>query len=261
MMCIKFARILIFLVCLPAYSQINDTFVRHLINNQLPSELKSYLAQVQLPEDSSSYYQMQWHHHFGSSAEMLSHAFCASELLKSDSSNLLLYSVEYLDPRSSMTEAWFDHYLDSSMLQNEVLRSMHLTYQLSKYPDSQGTIPKPLEKDYLNLVRANNKKPFIAGGLSAIVPGLGLLYLNKPRGAISNFIFISALGLQTAESVNHFGWKHPFTIVNGSFLLGYYLVNVFGSALEVKKNLFEQRKQFLIHASRYYTDVIAHPVH
>lgn len=253
-MYIRCVSVILCLLHFGVYGQVNEAFIEHLTANKLHVELKSYLDQHPLPEDSASYYQTKWNFDFGTSGELLTHAYCAREVLLSDPKSLVRYSISYLDPRSEMSQAWFEGFLDSSMLKNDALRAIHFTYYLSKYPSAQATVPTPLESDYRELLRANRKKPVIAAGLSAIVPGMGLLYINKPRSALSSFVFVGALGVQTAESVNHFGWKHPLTVVNGSFLLGYYLVNVIGSAIEVKKNKLEKRNQFLIHASRYYTD-------
>lgn len=247
-------------VTFSATGQIDSGFVAHLTKNNLSAELSHYLSSHTVAADTSAYYWMRYHYQFGSNSTLVSEAIRAKGLLRRDTGLLLQYSVTYLDPQQQLTKSWFESVLDSGMLVNESLRTVHLTYCLSQNPDPQATVPKVLEADYLNLVKAAKKKPYIAGTLSAIIPGLGLLYVNKPRACLNNLVFLGAMGVQTFESAKILGWKHPLTLVNSGFFTGFYLVNIIGSVLEVRKNYHEKSNQFLIHAARYYTDTYHLPI-
>lgn len=234
-------------------AQIDSGFVEHLKKEHLTTEWKQYLSSLPASDTLEAY----WTNFYMVNEDRFAFqqsAQNAKHILQTDSTQLLTYSLYALQPKTQLNDWWFHELLDSSSCTTSRLQTIRNTYFLAQFPIRQAKVPLQLEKDYRQLYKASLKKPIVAGSLSALVPGLGLCYLNKPRSAFTNFTFIGFLALQTIESVQKFGWKHPMTIVNSSFLGGFYLVNIFGSALEVKKNLNERKTQFLTHASTYYTD-------
>ena len=78
-----------------------------------------------------------------------------------------------------------------------------------------------------NLKKKKNK--FIATSLSAIIPGLGKVYLGKPRQAISTLTVISLLGTQAWEAYDKGGIRSPLFIIFGSLGSLFYLGNLYGT--------------------------------
>lgn len=236
------------------YAQVDNTFLKHLSENNLNIEYLTYLNTVKTSDDTLAFYYSKYHFQFGNDSLFIHYADRSKTLLKKDSSLLIHYSKYFLNPESKHSNHWFNSILDTSILVNDQLKQLNLVYNLTQYPNQIAKLPQQLQKDYNLYFKATKKKPIIAGILSAILPGTGMLYLNKPRAFASNLAIVGGFGYQTYESSRIFGWQHPLTIINAAFFSGFYLVNVIGSYLEVKKNARERQKQYLIHASTYYSD-------
>lgn len=80
-----------------------------------------------------------------------------------------------------------------------------------------------------------HKSGFIAGTLSAIIPGLGKIYAGKPKQGLVSFLPIVFLGLQTYEVYinKNGGIKSPWFIANAGLFAVFYIGNIWGSALSV----------------------------
>lgn len=98
-----------------------------------------------------------------------------------------------------------------------------------------------LMNEQLNLIKYSNvykknkrKSPFIAGSLSAIIPGLGKVYAGNTAQGVSSFLRVGILGAITAENYFRLGIKHPQTILFASLFGAFYLGNIWGSALSVQ---------------------------
>lgn len=88
---------------------------------------------------------------------------------------------------------------------------------------------------YSNVFKKNKRKsPFIAGSLSAIVPGLGKVYAGNTAQGLSSFLRVGILGAITAENYLRLGIKHPQTILFASLFSAFYIGNIWGSALSVQ---------------------------
>lgn len=88
---------------------------------------------------------------------------------------------------------------------------------------------------YSNVFKKNKRKsPFIAGSLSAIVPGLGKVYAGNTAQGLSSFLRVGILGAITAENYFRLGIKHPQTILFASLFSAFYIGNIWGSALSVQ---------------------------
>lgn len=91
-----------------------------------------------------------------------------------------------------------------------------------------------LEQQEQQLRSVKHKSPFVAGALSAIVPGLGKVYAGKPRHGVAAFFPCAILGVQAAEAYYKGGWKDPRFIAYTSLFSVFYLGNIYGSALTVR---------------------------
>ncbi|MGM0612020.1 MAG: hypothetical protein ACQESM_00775 [Bacteroidota bacterium] len=118
-------------------------------------------------------------------------------------------------------------------------------YLLNKDPvrfDSLMSEVQVMEKDKRNLLNQyreqysliNMKSPWMAGLLSAAVPGLGKVYAGKPNQGLSTFVTVGLFALQSWEAYYRQGITAPGFYLSGAFALGYYVSNIWGSALSVK---------------------------
>lgn len=82
---------------------------------------------------------------------------------------------------------------------------------------------------------AEPRSPWMAGFLSALVPGLGKVYAGKHHEGLAAFTITSMYGIQTAEAYFRQGFKTPVFYFTGLFTLGYYIGNIWGSSLAVKR--------------------------
>lgn len=79
----------------------------------------------------------------------------------------------------------------------------------------------------------SNKSPVIAGGLSAVVPGLGKLYAGYRGKALSSFITVTGLAAVTYEAYYRQGFRSPQFILASTLFSVFYIGNIWGSALSV----------------------------
>lgn|GEM_PF-6762205 len=91
-----------------------------------------------------------------------------------------------------------------------------------------------LQEQNARLLTMKKRSPFVAGALSALVPGLGKVYAGKPRHGIAAFFPIAIIGVQAFECYRKGGWKDPRFLAYGSLFTAFYLGNIYGSALSVR---------------------------
>jgi len=80
-----------------------------------------------------------------------------------------------------------------------------------------------------------HKSGFLAGTLSALVPGLGKIYAGKTKQGLVSFLPVVFLGLQAYEVFisKNGGVKSPWFIANAGLFAVFYVGNIWGSALSV----------------------------
>lgn len=78
------------------------------------------------------------------------------------------------------------------------------------------------------------KSPFLAGLMSAIVPGSGRIYAGKTGLGIGTFLTTAVLGLQTWEGYRKDGIESARFIIFGSIFSVLYVGNIWGSVFTVK---------------------------
>lgn len=89
--------------------------------------------------------------------------------------------------------------------------------------------------NYSSIYKKNKRKSaFVAGSLSALVPGLGKVYAGNTAQGLSSFLRVGILGAITAENYLRLGIKHPQTILFASLFSAFYIGNIWGSALSVQ---------------------------
>lgn len=90
---------------------------------------------------------------------------------------------------------------------------------------------------------SKRKKPIIAGGLSALVPGAGFLYSGHGQTALSALILNGLLAYATYSTVQ--AENYGMALLTGIFSLSFYLGNISGSAKSAKRYNESERREAL----------------
>lgn len=99
-------------------------------------------------------------------------------------------------------------------------------YQFAK----QETQLQALKK---GLIEHKYKSPFLAGMMSAVVPGSGKIYVGKVGQGLATIMATTIMGIQTYESHRKGGADSPRFIIYASLLSSFYIANVWGSVISV----------------------------
>jgi hypothetical protein len=91
-----------------------------------------------------------------------------------------------------------------------------------------------LDDCYRSMKSHNNKSLFLAGTLSAILPGSGKIYAGKTGEGISSFLLMTFLAAITVENYIKAGPRNYKTIGFGSLFTIFYIGNIYGSVVSVK---------------------------
>lgn len=78
------------------------------------------------------------------------------------------------------------------------------------------------------------KSKFVAGALSAIIPGAGKWYAGKKKQALGAFFPILSSAILTLEAYNRGGIKDARFWIYGSIFTTFYIGNIWGSTVAVK---------------------------
>lgn len=131
--------------------------------------------------------------------------------------------------------------------QSDTISQMGKTFQLGallfnrNIPqfEQKRTMGNSLElntfKDTYNELKLHKKKSgFVAGTLSAIIPGLGKVYAGKKYEGISNFLPVTVMAAQFYEAARKSHTKADARfIISATLFSVFYIGNIWGSALSV----------------------------
>ncbi len=239
------------------FTQIDTGFIRHLSENQLKNEHWTYLNEVKIRQDSLEYFKAKFHLQYENDSLFL-HSFDKSfDLFYKDTSALYLACLHFLKTNSKDREKWFGRILDDMTVNQYELHPIVHMYYYSLHPVDVdiSQIPEQLQKDMNSYKKADKKKPILASTLSAIIPGLGELYIGNKKVFGTRLIALGLMAFQTVESLLTLGFKHPLTIIDGGFFSAFYVTNIVGVYYDTKAKKTETKNQFLINASNYFSAV------
>ena len=100
--------------------------------------------------------------------------------------------------------------------------------------------------------KANNikyKNPYLALGLSTIIPGLGKVYANRWQDGLISFIFIGANTWQSYRGFKKYGSESWYGYLCGGLSVGFYFGNIYGSFKEAK-NYNNNKNNEIYHESK-----------
>ncbi len=232
--------------------QISFSFARHLSVNKLEREHRTYLNSFPI-SDSLNFLLSKFYIQYQKPNEFLS-AFPSAQNLFTNDTNALHFAATFI-VRQPMDLA--AHFFSNDFIKNNSSATLALirnTFNSASYPDSAdtGLLPAALRKNFLTYKKYYNKKPFVAGLLSAVVPGLGKVYAGRRLSFMNTFLLHTFFVATGVEAVTRLGWKHPYTIVNLAYSGVFYLANIYGSYKEVDRVKKEKRQQYINDAADYF---------
>lgn len=171
--------------------------------------------------------------------------------------------LEALDPMPPLFPEWNTTVFHDSLRQARRLINMAreiMLYPASAATDSEAFLFSREQQSLLSLQTAYNARPrksvFLAGLLSAAVPGLGKAYAGQAHQFIPTLLPTLILGGQTLEAALINGTKDPRFWIFGSLTGVLYLGNIYSSAISVK----QLRKHAYLQLHRDVLDIVQRPV-
>lgn len=234
------------------YAQVDTAFVGYLSRNQLRTEHFAYLGK-QAGGPGTAYQLAKYYLQYPNDTLFLENFRRESALFCADSNAVNRASTHFLQP-SPQAAYWFDSCSWKAPANYRINLEIARIYQAANTPFATdvNTLPRQLQSDFLLYQHAYAKKPWIAATCSAIVPGLGKLYIGNKRSFAVTLFSLSLIGLQGYESYRVHGLDHPLTVINLGLFATYYAVNIFGSYRETHRKTREIKNQYLLNASTYY---------
>lgn len=102
---------------------------------------------------------------------------------------------------------------------------------------------KALDSIYNRISNYKKKSPFLAGTLSAVIPGLGKIYAGEIGEGVGAFLTVGSFAAICAENWIHHGITNWKTIGAGLVSTVFYIGNIYGSAVSVKLKYEEFNKK------------------
>lgn len=79
------------------------------------------------------------------------------------------------------------------------------------------------------------KSPFLAGMMSAAIPGLGRVYAGKPAEGIVSFLYMAAFGFTSYDFYRGGGLRSPLFIISATVTSVFYAGNIVGSVTAARR--------------------------
>jgi uncharacterized membrane protein len=149
-------------------------------------------------------------------------------------------------------------------LDQDFRSNLDLTLRLISHPEYVATLEglddNLLDKGLLDLYHESStlkyKSRFLAGSLSAVVPGLGKVYTGRWKDAFVSLLFVAGTGFQAYRAFSEKGVESVYGWIMGTLSLGFYIGNIYGSAKSARlynnnQNL-QYREKVIDHYINYY---------
>ncbi len=230
-----------------ANAQVDLLFMDHLSKNNLEKEQLAYIHELsgKVSSDTLSYLKAKYYLQYYNDSLFFSNYSASKKIFINDTLTFNKANIFFLNPVVTGQSKWF------GSLENEktsyLSKNISFVYStgLSPLKCDANTLPVVLQKDFLKYKKSYNKKPFIGGALSAVIPG-------KKRSFVTTFLANVVYGIQSYESIDKLGIKNPFSIFTLSFFSVFYIANIYGSYHDVAQVKKDTKKQYLINAFNYY---------
>ncbi len=131
----------------------------------------------------------------------------------------------------------------------EILTAMSYLYQ-KRWSDALNYLDRIEQTDSLTAALKNfalggkelsHKDKFTAGALSALVPGLGKVYCNRPGDGLFSMLMVGLTGWQAYRRFDKDGIDSVSGWIYGGLSGAFYLGNIYGSA--VAADIYNERQE------------------
>ena len=192
-------------------------------------------------------------------------------LSKLGNKKLALRYYQGLSFDSVLSNGFGGHYMKSFLLSDSLAKIRRLLKDSGNRLDSSlrnkmdlsvlllsGTVPSDmLLPDYLSNAYSKHvvykkKSLALATGLSVLIPGLGKIYMKKPRQGLNMFLANLIFGIQALESFKKAGPESIRFIAFGSLFAAFYTGNVYGTYKGFKKARRDTYQQLKYEMEEYY---------
>lgn len=253
----------IILICLLYFSiskcvaQIDYNFILHLQSNKLYKEQQYYLESLKKQnstQDSVNYLFAKLFLQQHNDSLFFMYYKLSEQLFNADSNSLRYANYHFLKHSSSVHQSiWFNK-INSD--KKDSLNISIINFYTSLKPGHKSDINQfpdyKLKHDLIKYNKLKRKSPAVAACLSAIIPGLGKLYGQRPNSALVTFFSQGISAYQAIESIKMNGIKNGFSIFSVSFFGFFYASNIYGSFHDLISLKKQRQKQLLIDAEKYY---------
>ena len=250
----KISVVLFFIFgCFQSKAQINQNFINYLVLSDLHTEHATYLNSIEQDfgkTDSLSFYKSKFllltnqYDLFQQELSGCNLCFNDTSLLNYSASHLMKFSIE------KTNKLWaIDSLKGKGITQASLLKK---SYELTLNPKSDASfLPEDLQFHFNEFKTVNNKKAWVGGLLSAIIPASGKLYIGRTNSFLGAFLINVAHGIIAYEAISRKGINNPYSIVSTCVFGVFYLSNIFGTAHDLKRIRNEKRKHFLYEVADY----------
>jgi len=236
------------------YSQINYAFVKHLDENKLYQEELYYLNSLdkhQVPKDSLNFLLAKFYLKQKNDSLFFTHYKLSYAMFNTDQKALRYIDYYFLKHiRIKQQQVWFN---ELSAMKDSSHSELHGFYHTLTLPENSSfQLNNTLKSEIKKYNVLSKKNPVIAGCLSAVIPGLGKLYGQRPNSAMLTFFSHALFAGQSIESIKKLGIRNGYSIFSVSLFGMFYISNIYGSVTDLKKQKIQRKKQLLINAEKYF---------
>lgn len=159
-------------------------------------------------------------------------AYCLAFQHQRDSARAIMQQAPATD--STLRELRAFEQAGVALLQRQYSRYDSLRQQFSYSSYALSAEEQRFDAYRKGLATQKRRSPWVAGLLSAGIPGLGKIYAGKPKQGIAAFLPVLTLGLLTWEGYHKDGPTSLRFLGFGALFTVFYVGNIWGSTLAVK---------------------------
>ena len=249
-----FFKIFFILFAFQFSAQINFDFIQHLRQQKLTREYETYLQKISplTSADTAAWLNAHFYLQQKNPTEFLKYYSAGAKHLDKDSNAINTAAFLLLRHEVAGRKNWFQTFPKEKAPSYFLFANKFYEAVNNPLNADSTAIPEKFSSEFKEYKKYYKRKPFTAGLLSAMVPGLGKLYAGRKKSFTFTLVTHIIFAVRTIETVKVLGWKNPWTIFNLGFSGAFYFANIYGSFSDMKKIKKERRTQLLIHGSEYY---------
>ena len=255
------SKLLLFVfVSTQLFAQVEKDFLSYLSLNKLEAEQLTYLnaQDTSLNFDTLHFYKAQHYLQYFNDSLFRYHLSFSTALFFADSSLVNSANCRFLKENNARRASWYQ--LANKQSRSNVLQNAALYYDAGVYPKKYvvDQFSSELKTSFALYKKIEQRNPFAAMALSAVVPGLGKYYGGRKRSFVNTLLLHSIYGFQTYESIAKLGVYHPYSIFSMGLFSLFYVANVYTSYSDLKECKTMLRNQYYEDVSDYFNPTV-HP--